>query len=114
MGLGLFHYTEYFELSDPYLWIASPPVLAVVGVLALVEILADLSPDLSELADLAGYLPSAIAGFIALSAVTGVVDDSLLRLAVSGVLGGVTRDGRALGQKQGLGRVPGGQRRERR
>jgi len=88
LGLGLFHYTEYFELSDPYLWIASPPVLAVVAVLALVEILADLSPDFSELADLAGYLPAAFAGFIALSAATGQVDDSLLRLALSGVLGG--------------------------
>jgi len=90
LGLGLFHYTEYFELTDPYLWIASPPVLAVVGVLALVEILADMSPDFSELSDLAGYLPAAIAGFIALSAVTGQVDDSLLRLAFSGVLGGAT------------------------
>jgi hypothetical protein len=89
-GLGLFHYTEYFELSDPYLWLAAPPVLAVVGVLALVEILADLSPDVSELADLAGYLPAAIAGFIALSAATGQVDDSLRHLALSGVLGGAT------------------------
>jgi len=49
LSLGLFHYTGYFDLIDPYLWIASPPVLAVVVVLALVEILADLSPDISEL-----------------------------------------------------------------
>lgn len=90
LGLGLFHYTGWFELADPYLWIASPPVLAVLGVLAAVEIAADLSPDLSELADLAGYLPSFLAGFIALSAATGQVDESLLRLGASGLLGGAT------------------------
>ena len=111
LGLGLFHYTGYFELSDPYLWIASPPVLAVVGVLALVEILADMSPDFSELADLAGYLPAAIAGFIALSAVTGQVDDSLLRLSLSvcwvGPPGSV-----CAGPGTRFGGFPGGQRRD--
>lgn len=93
LGLGLFHHTGYFALSDPYLWIASPPVLAVLGVLAVVGILADLSPDISELSDLAAYLPSAIAGFIALSAATGQVDESLVRLSLSGVLGAVTGAG---------------------
>lgn len=93
LGLGVFHHTEYFELADPYLWIASPPVMAVLVVIALVEIAADMSPDVSELADLAGYLPSFIGGFIALSAATGQVDENLLRLALSGILGGMTGTG---------------------
>lgn len=93
LGLGLFHHTGYFELADPYLWIAAPPVLAALTVVAVAEIAVDLSPDLSELTDLAGYLPSFMAGFIALSAATGQVDESLLRLSASGLLGGVTGAG---------------------
>lgn len=93
LGLGIFHHTGYFELGSSYLWIAAPPVLAVLGVVAAAEIAADLSPDLSELADLAGYLPSFVAGFIALSAATGQVDESLLRLSASGLLGGATGAG---------------------
>jgi len=87
-ALGLFHHTEYFTLSESFLWVGSLPVMAVLGVLALVEILADLHPDISELQDVAGYLPAVVAGFIAFAATTGDVDSSVLHLAASGVMGG--------------------------
>lgn len=88
--LGLFHYTPYFELSARYGWVASPVVICVAAVLAIVEILADTHPELAEVVALASYLPKFAVGFIALSATTGEVDVSLLQLAASGVVGGGT------------------------
>lgn len=87
LGLGLFHHTAYFELTGPYEWVGSIPVLFVLGVLALLEVAADLSPDVSELSDLAGYAPSFIAGFLALAAATGHLDRNLVLLGTSGLLG---------------------------
>ena len=89
-ALGLFHHTEYYSLSESFLWVATIPVLFVLGVLTVVEVLADMHPEISELNDVAQYLPSLIAGFVAFAAVTGEVDSSLLHLTASGVLGGVT------------------------
>ena len=91
--LGIFHYTDYFELSEKWLWIASPPVMAVLAVLVIVEIIIDSSPDLGEYADVAAYLPKAVAGFIAFAAATGQVDDSLIELSASGLLGSATATG---------------------
>ena len=89
-SLGIFHHTAYFNLSESFLWVASVPVLFVLGALTLVEVLADLHPELSELNDMAQYLPSLVSGFIAFAAVTGDVDSSLLQLVASGVMGGAT------------------------
>ena len=35
LGLAVFHYTDYFELAPQFDWLASPAVMAVLGVLAL-------------------------------------------------------------------------------
>lgn len=91
--LGAFHYSPYFELSERWLWIASPPVMIVLGVMALVEIVVDSSPELGEYADAIGYLPKLAAGFIAFAAATGTVDSSLLELSASGLLGSGTAVG---------------------
>lgn len=93
LALGLFHHTEYFELSERFAWIASPPVLGLLAVLVVVEFLADAHPEVSELTELAAYLPKAAAGFIAFSAATGTVDSSLLELIGSGLLGATTAVG---------------------
>ena len=45
-------------------------------------------PEVSELNDVAQYLPALISGFVAFAAVTGNVDSSLLHLVASGVIGG--------------------------
>jgi hypothetical protein len=91
--LGAFHYTPYFELSDQFAWIASPQVMVVLGILAVVEILLDAHPDLGEHLDFLSYLPALVSGFIAFAASTGSVDNSLLELGASGVLGGATATG---------------------
>lgn len=88
--LGAFHYTPYFELSERWLWIASPPVMVVLGMMVLVELWVDAHPDMGRWSDLAGYLPKLAAGFIAFAAATGTVDESLLELGASGLLGSAT------------------------
>ena len=90
LALGAFHYTEYFELTDKFLWIANPAVLVVMGALLIAEILVDSVPELGEYADIVAYFPKFVAGFIAFAAATGSVDDSLVQLGTSGVLGGGT------------------------
>jgi hypothetical protein len=88
--LGGFHYTPYFELSERWLWIASPPVMVVLGVMVLVELWVDAHPDMGRWSDLAGYLPKLVAGSIAFAAATGSVDESLTELGASGLLGAAT------------------------
>ena len=88
--LGAFHYTPYFKLSDKFVWIASPEVMVVLGILAVVEILLDAHPDLGEHMDWLSYLPALGSGFIACAAATGTVDRNLLELGASGLLGGAT------------------------
>lgn len=80
----------YYTPSPAYAWIVSEPVVGILSMLAAVEIMADLHPELSEWADLAGYLPSFVVGAIAFGAATGDVDANVLQLAASGVLGGGT------------------------
>jgi hypothetical protein len=93
LALGAFSYTPYFELSQRYNWIADPVVMIVLGVLVIVEIAVDAHPDLGRFSDVASYLPKVVAGFLGFAAVTGALDDSLVQLGASGVLGGGTAAG---------------------
>lgn len=90
LALGAFSYTPYFELSQRFGWIADPLVMAVLGVLVIAEIVVDAHPDLGRFSDMIAYLPKVVAGFIAFAAVTGSVDENLVQLGTSGVLGGGT------------------------
>jgi hypothetical protein len=90
LALGAFHYTPYFKLSPPFEWIASPPVMVVLGILTMVEIWLDSHPDLGEHLEFLSYLPKFVVGFIAFAAATGKVDSSLMEFGASGVLGGTT------------------------
>jgi hypothetical protein len=93
LALGLFSYTPYFELSARYAWIADPLVLAVLAVLVVAEIVVDAHPDLGRFSDAVAYLPKVVAGFLAFAAVTGRLDQDLVQLGTSGVLGGGTAAG---------------------
>jgi len=90
LALGALHYTEYFTLSERFAWIASPPVMVVLGILVVVEILVDASPELGEYADVVAYFPKAVTGFVAFAAATGTLDQSLVELGASGLLGSGT------------------------
>jgi hypothetical protein len=91
--LGAFHYTPYFELSARFQWIADPMVMAVLGLMVLLEIVVDAHPELGGYADTVSYLPKLVAGFILCAAMVGTIDDDLTALATSGVLGGGTAAG---------------------
>jgi hypothetical protein len=93
LALGAFSYTPYFELSQRFAWIADPAVMVVLGVLVIVEIVVDAHPDLGRFSDVAAYLPKVVAGFLGFAAVTGTLDDSLVQLGSSGILGGGTAAG---------------------
>jgi hypothetical protein len=93
LALGVFSHTPYFELGDRYLWIADPLVMVVLGLLVVVEIVVDAHPDLGRFADQVAYLPKIVAGFLAFAAVTGRLDEDLIQLGTSGILGGGTAAG---------------------
>jgi len=93
LALGAFSYTPYFELAPRFAWIADPTVMVVLGVLVVVEIAVDSHPDLGRFSDVASYLPKVVAGFLGFAAVTGTLDDSLVQLGASGILGGGTAAG---------------------
>jgi hypothetical protein len=90
LALGAFSYTSYFELSQRFLWIADPVVMAVLAVLVIAEIAVDAHPELGRFSDVVAYLPKVAAGFLAFAAVTGRLDSDLVQLGTSGVLGGGT------------------------
>jgi hypothetical protein len=93
LALGAFSYTPYFALADRFAWIANPLVMAVLGVLVIVEIVVDSHPDLGRFSDEVAYLPKIVAGFLGFAAVTGRLDNDLVQLGTSGVLGGGTAAG---------------------
>lgn len=98
LALGAFHHTEYFELAPRFAWLASTPVLVALGVVALADLVAERFPEIAELRDLAGYLPAAVVGFIASAGALGAVDQNLVALGASGVLGSAVAVGTHYGQ----------------
>jgi hypothetical protein len=91
--LGGLHYTDYFQLSDRFLWIADPAVMTVLAILMVLEVVVDAHPDLGQFADEVAYLPKFVAGFIGFAAVVGTIDQDLVSLTGSGLLGGGTAVG---------------------
>jgi hypothetical protein len=93
LALGGFHYTPYFELSPRFQWISDPLVMTILGVLVVLEIVVDAHPDLGRFSDHVAYLPKIVAGFIGFAAVTGQLNDNIVQLGSSGVLGAGTAAG---------------------
>jgi hypothetical protein len=90
-GLGVFHYTEYFSLSSEFAWLASPPVMAVLGVLVITEFVLDMYPHIGEaLFGSFSTLSSFVVGGFALASMVGSLDGNLILLLGSGLLGSVT------------------------
>lgn len=82
--------TPFFALSGNFAWLGDPVVMVVLGVLTVVELLAEANPDVPELVNLAMKLPKAASGFILAAAAMGQMSESSMLLATSGLLGAGT------------------------
>lgn len=76
-----------FALSPQFAWLGDTTVLVVLGVLVLVEFLAEANPDAPELVNLALKLPKVVGGFLVAAAAVGTLDDNLVLLSTSGLVG---------------------------
>ncbi len=99
LALGILHHVAAatagggdptFALGPPFAWLADPVVMGVLGVLTLIEILAEMNPDAPEIVNLALKLPKLVSGFVVVAASVGQVSESWTLMAASGVLGAGT------------------------
>jgi uncharacterized membrane protein len=80
----------WFRLSERFEWMADTKVLVILSVLTLVEYVAERNPDAPELVTMALKAPKAVSGFLVAAAAMGSVDESLVALSASGLLGTAT------------------------
>lgn len=80
----------FFQLSQRFEWLSDPKVLTVLGVLALIEFIAERNPDAPEIVNLALKAPKAVMGFIVVAGTVGKVDDNFALMAASGLFGSAT------------------------
>jgi Domain of unknown function (DUF4126) len=69
------HYTDWITLSNPWDLLANPWVLIVLGILVLIEMLADKIPAVNHINDAVQTLVRPAAGAIAFAASANVVTD---------------------------------------
>jgi hypothetical protein len=72
---SLAHYTNLVTLSAPYDTLADPWALIILGVLIIIEFLADKVPAINHVNDLIQTFFRPVAGAIAFAATAGVVTD---------------------------------------
>lgn len=71
----LAHYTDWIRLSSPWDLLANPWVLIVLGILVLIEMLADKVPAVNHINDAVQTLIRPAAGAIAFAASADVITD---------------------------------------
>jgi hypothetical protein len=69
----LAHYTDLIKLSPPWDTLANPWILILLGILLIIEMLADKLPAVNHLNDLVQTFVRPVAGAIAFAASTNVV-----------------------------------------
>lgn len=69
------HYTDLIKLSSPYDVLANPWVLIVVGILLIIEMLADKVPAVNHINDAIQTLVRPAAGAVVFAASTNVITD---------------------------------------
>lgn len=72
---ALAHYTDLVVLTKPYDVLANPWALIILGVLIIIEFLADKVPAINHVNDLIQTFFRPVAGAIAFAATAGVVTD---------------------------------------
>ena len=69
------HYTDWITLSNPWDLLANPWVLIVLGILVIIEMLADKIPAVNHINDVIQTLVRPAAGAIAFAASANVITD---------------------------------------
>jgi uncharacterized membrane protein len=83
----LAHYTDWITLSEPWDLLANPWVLIVLGILVIIEMLADKIPAVNHINDAVQTFVRPAAGAIAFAASANVITDISPVLAlISGLL----------------------------
>lgn len=67
------HYTDLIELTPPFDTLASPYILILLGILLIIEMLADKVPAVNHINDLVQTFVRPVAGAIAFAAGTNVI-----------------------------------------
>ena len=67
------HYTNLFKLSPPFDTLANPYILILLGILLIIEMLADKIPAVNHINDLLQTFVRPVAGAIAFAAGTNVI-----------------------------------------
>lgn len=67
------HYTDLFELAPPFDTLANPWILILLGILLIIEMLADKIPAVNHINDLIQTFIRPVAGAIAFAAGTNVI-----------------------------------------
>ena len=67
------HYTNFIKLNPPYDTLANPYILIVIGILLIIEMIADKVPVANHINDLIHTFVRPVAGAIAFAASTNVV-----------------------------------------
>jgi hypothetical protein len=69
------HYTDWFKLSPPYDTLANPWILVLLGILIIIEFLADKIPAINHINDILQTFIRPAAGAIAFAAAARVLTD---------------------------------------
>ncbi len=67
------HYTDWIKLTSPWDLLANPYILILIGILLIIEMLADKVPAVNHLNDLIQTFVRPVAGAIAFAASTNIV-----------------------------------------
>lgn len=84
------HYTDWIKLDPPYDLLANPWILILIGILLIIEMLADKIPAVNHINDVIQTVIRPAAGAIVFAAAAHVVTDihPLLALACGLIVGG--------------------------
>jgi hypothetical protein len=106
----LAHYTDYIKLSAPWDTLSNPWILILLGVLLIIEMLADKIPAVNHLNDLIQTIVRPAAGAIAFAASANVVTDMnpVLALACGLLVAGGVHATKALAVRPAVTATTGG------
>jgi hypothetical protein len=104
------HYTDWFELSQPWDVLANPWILILLGVLVIIEFLVDKVPAINHLNDLIQTIIRPAAGAVAFAASAQVITDvhPVLALACGVLVAGGVHTVKAAGVRPAVTAATGG------